>query len=145
MAEATIDNAQHAMTYILLTFLPFICSWFGSLLTTTTIQLYYCHLSNHFHLPLRLFSCKTPQEETLHEVSFAGKACIETQDATCIHPTITRGAPLPTPVGYLSLQSWLSHRAVVFRRHSTTTSSQHTPTNRISVREGVFQPPIDAL
>ena len=58
MAEATIDNAQLATTYILLTFLPFIISWFGSLLTTTTIQLYDCHLSNQFHLPLCHFPVK---------------------------------------------------------------------------------------
>jgi hypothetical protein len=58
MAEATIDNAQHALTYILLTFLPFIFSWFGSLLTTTTIQLYDCHLSNQFHLLLCHFPVK---------------------------------------------------------------------------------------
>ena len=58
MAEATIDNAQLATTYILLTFLPFIFSWFGSLLTTTTIQLYDCHLSNQFHLPLCHFPVK---------------------------------------------------------------------------------------
>jgi hypothetical protein len=58
MAEANIDNAQHAMTYILLTFLPFFGSWFGSLLTTTTIQLYDCQLSNQLHLPLCHFPVK---------------------------------------------------------------------------------------
>jgi hypothetical protein len=88
--------------------------------------------------PTLPFSHQTPKEETLHTVSFAGNACIETH---CLNPTITRGASFPPPVGYLSLQSWLSNRAVVFSLHLTTTSFSHAPTNRISVREGVFQPP----
>ena len=95
--------------------------------------------------PALPFSRKTPQEETLHEVSFAGKACIKTQSTQCIHPTITRGAPLPPPVGYLSLQSWLSNRVVAFCLHSKTTTSSHAPTNCISVQEGVFQPSNDAF
>ena len=95
--------------------------------------------------PASPFSRKTPQEEPLHEVSFAGKACIEMQNTQCLHPTITRGTLLPPPVGYLSLQSWLSNRAVAFSLHSKTTSSSHAPTNRISVQEGVFQPSNDVF
>ena len=95
--------------------------------------------------PTSPFSRKTLQEETLDEVSFAGTACIETQNTQCLHPTIPRGAPLPPPVGYLGLQSWLSNRAVAFSLQSKTTSSSHAPTNRISVREGVFQPSNDAF
>ena len=67
------------------------------------------------------------------------------QNTQCLHPTITRGTLLPPPVGYLSLQSWLSNRAVAFSLHSKTTSSSHAPTNRISVREGVFKPSNDVF
>jgi hypothetical protein len=95
--------------------------------------------------PASPFSRKTPQEETLHEVSFAGKAIFEMQNTQRFHTTITRGAPLPPPIGYLSLQSWLSNRAVTFCLHSKTTSSSHAPTNCISVREGVFQLSNDAF
>ena len=58
MAEATINNVQQALTYILLPLLPFIFTWFGSLLTTTATQLYDCQLSNQLHLPLCHFPIK---------------------------------------------------------------------------------------
>jgi hypothetical protein len=62
MAEATINNAQHTLTYILITLLPFIFTWFGSLLKTTVTQLYDCRkwhqLSNQLCLPLHHFPVK---------------------------------------------------------------------------------------
>ena len=58
MAEATINNVQQALTYILLTLLPFIFTWFGSLLTTTATQLYDIQLSNQLHLLLCHFPVK---------------------------------------------------------------------------------------
>jgi hypothetical protein len=58
MAEATINDVQQALTYILLTLLPFIFTWFGSLLTTTATQLYDIQLSNQLHLLLCHFPVK---------------------------------------------------------------------------------------
>ena len=62
MAEATINDTQHAMTYLLLTFLPFIFTWFGSLLKTTATQLCNCRewhqQSNQLRFPLRHFPVK---------------------------------------------------------------------------------------
>ena len=52
MAEATIDNVQHALTYILLTLLPIIFHWFGSLLKTTATQLFECREGHYLHLPI---------------------------------------------------------------------------------------------
>jgi hypothetical protein len=59
MDEATNDNARHVLTYILITLLPLIFIWFGSLLKTTATQLYDCRkwhqLLNQFCRPLRHF------------------------------------------------------------------------------------------
>jgi hypothetical protein len=62
MAKATIDSLQHALTYILIMLLPFIFTWFGSLLKITVTQLYHCcewhQLSNQLCLPLCHFPVK---------------------------------------------------------------------------------------
>ena len=62
MAEAAINDVQHALTYILIMLLAFIFTWFGSLLKTTATQLYDCHewhqLSNQLCLPLHHFPVK---------------------------------------------------------------------------------------
>jgi hypothetical protein len=62
MAEATIDNVQHALTYILITLLPFIFTWFGSLVKITATQLYDCRewhqLTNQLCFPLCHFPVK---------------------------------------------------------------------------------------
>ncbi len=92
--------------------------------------------------PALPFSRKTLQEETLHEIIFAGKVRTGTH---CTNLTFNRGAPIPPSVGYLCLQSWVSDRAVSQNLPSKTTTSSHASMNHISVQEGVFQPSNDAI
>jgi hypothetical protein len=93
-------------------------------------------------LPTSPFSRQASQEEILHEVTFARE---ERNGTLRTGHTFTRGTPIPPPVGSPSLQGWLSDREVPQNLPHTITSSSHAPTNRISVREGVFQPSNDAF
>jgi len=56
--RATLDNVQHALTYILITLLPIIFHWFGSLLKTTATQLFKSREWHHLRLPARHFPIK---------------------------------------------------------------------------------------
>jgi hypothetical protein len=131
MAEATINDVQQVLTYILIKLLPFIFAWFGSLLKTTATQKRLSRVAPTVKptlSPALLFSRKTSQEETLHGIIFAGKV------RTGMHRTnltFNCGAPIPPSVGYLCLQSWLSNQAVSQNLPSKITMSSHAPTNRI--------------
>ena len=77
MAEATLDNVQHALTYILITLLPTIFHWFGSLLKTTATQLFKSREWHHLHIPTRHFPVKHRKKKlSTRSILLASKASI---------------------------------------------------------------------
>jgi hypothetical protein len=112
--------------------LPLFLAWFSSLFKATIAQL--LQLSFWYHLRLRLtFPRETSKEKALREITFACEQGSVTKSSS---HTITHGAHLPPPIGFPRLQGWLSSRAILSRPPPYVPTSRHSPTDRISVREG---------
>jgi hypothetical protein len=58
MVEASIINAHQALTYIILTLLPFFPAWFSTLFEAAIAQLLQLSVWNHFCLPVWHFPMK---------------------------------------------------------------------------------------
>ena len=84
MAEATLDDVQHALTYILITLLPIIVHWFGSLLKTTATQLFKSCEWHHLRLSTRHFPVKQ------HKKKLSTRSLLLVSKASVHHVPSTR-------------------------------------------------------
>ena len=84
MAEATLVDVQHTLTYILITLLPIIFHWFGSLLKTTATQLFKSCEWHHLRLSTRHFPVKQ------HKKKLSTRSLLLVSKASVHHVPSTR-------------------------------------------------------